>query len=514
MARMSPMPRFTGRSGEKRFSLLCSDLGITCNESVEDEHGWDHVLEFPHAALHGIPADLQHRLPPVFVQTKSHPGGGRSVRMKLSNAVSLALSPNPCFVVLMTLVPGSVTPTWHAAHIWGPLLKRIMKRAREESRDGLAVEEFHTRTFGFTMTEENLQEERKLLPWIERTIRSVGRDYAAAKAALSPPPALVGELKIGPLGSVAELMDHMIGLTTQIPVESVTMGQRRFGVDIPFPIPEGDIVFASLRSHPAGTCQILLRGPDGVQIECVGDVIAPPDLGLPEEAYKYRFRAPNLDIIWSLSGQATIEGGLDFQHADTPEAIARALRLMSWAGQGPVDVQVSVRDQPLLRATATIDAVDDRQAFADLAAVTEALVGVSRHLKTNPPLVSIAQISKAEHVGAFHDFINTSAMQMTIELPADAVVPKLAAGLGFGLLPVGDWMFGAVQRFPIVASIREGATLSIEYGKPIVLDTFAFPVGDASALERFKESYRRHVTGADIIALDNVLVILGRQGTA
>lgn len=65
------MGRFTGRSGEKRFSALCSDAGVTCNEPREDEHGWDHVVEFPHVAQPGVPADLQRATPAVFVQTKS-----------------------------------------------------------------------------------------------------------------------------------------------------------------------------------------------------------------------------------------------------------------------------------------------------------------------------------------------------------------------------------------------------------------------------------------------------------
>ena len=39
---------------------------------------------------------------------------------------------------------------------------------------------------------------------------------------------------------------------------------------------------------------------------------------------------------------------------------------------------------------------------------------------------------------------------MTVELSKDVVVPELKAGVGFGILPVGNWMFAAVQRFPIV----------------------------------------------------------------
>ncbi len=505
------MARFTGRSGEKRFSTLCSDLGITCNESVEDERGWDHIVELRHEAVPGVSADMAYRVPAVFVQTKSHEADGLSVTMKLSNAVNLARSPNPCFVVLMSLALDSVTPKWHAVHVWGALLERIMKRAREESRDGVPDDAFHTKYFSFTMTAQDQREEPALLPWIEHTVRSVGRDYGAAKAALSPPPDLVGEIKVGPLGSIGELVDHMIGLTKHIPISGVTMGLRRFGIDVPFPMPAGDVAFASLQSHPSDTCDIRLRGPDGTVVELVGDVIAPPDLGLPEESYKYRFRAPNLDIVWSPAGEATINGHLNFQDVDTPAAIEKALLLMSWAGQGPIDIRIVIRDRPALGASAMINPIEDRQGFADLAAVTGSLVRVSRHLKAEVPMVTIAQIDAAEHLVTFHNFIETAGMRMSVELPDDVVVREPTAGVGFGILPVGSWMFAAVQRFPIVQQRREGGLWTIEYGKPVLLDTFAFPIGDADTLEHFKDAYRRNASATGAIALDNVLVALEAQ---
>lgn len=502
------MARFTGRSGEKRFSTLCSDLGITCNESVEDEHGWDHIVEFPHEVIPGVPADMQYRLPPVFVQTKSHEADGMSVRMKLSNAVSLARSPNPSFIVLMSLKTDSVCPVWHAVHVWEDLLERIMKRAREESRDGVPEDEFHRKTFSFTMTPGDQRDELDLLPWIESTVGGVGRDYAAAKVALLPPADIIGAIEIGPLASVEELMNHMIGLTKHIPMSGVTMGQRRFGVDIPFQMPAGDIVFASLQSHPVDTCDIRMRGPDGIEIELVGDVIVPPDLGLPEESYKYRFRARGLDIVWSPAGQATINGRLDFEDLDTPSAIGKTLRFMSWADQGPIDIRIDIRDQTTLAATATLNPVAGQPAFAVLADLTAPLVRVSRHLKTKVPMVSIAQLDAATHLADFRRFMTADGMRMNVELADEAPIFEVTAGVGFGIIPVGDWIFAAVQRLPIVEQRRDGRNWSIAYGKPLVVESFAFACGDASPLGHFEDAYRRHASVAGTLALDNILMAL------
>ncbi len=76
--------RFAGRSAEKRFSTLCSDQGVTCNEPGEDDHGWNHIVEFPHRPVAGISADIQRPLPAVFVKTKNHKAEGLRVTMKLS----------------------------------------------------------------------------------------------------------------------------------------------------------------------------------------------------------------------------------------------------------------------------------------------------------------------------------------------------------------------------------------------------------------------------------------------
>ena len=508
------MARFIGRSAEKRFSTLCSDLGITCNPAIEDEHGWDHIVEFPHRSLAGVPADMQHRLPPVFVQTKSHEADGLTVTMKLSNAVSLAKSPNPCFVALMTLPADSTTATWHAVHVWGALLTRILKRAREESRDGVAEEAFRKKWFSFTMTGSDLQTDQDLLPWIERTVRAVGGDYGAAKAALVPPPAIVGQIQIGPLGSIDELVDHTLGLTKHIPIQSFAMGQRRLDVDIPLAMPDGAIDHASLHVRPAGICDIRMRGPDGTVIELVADLIVPPDIGLPEQSYKYRFRAPNVDIIWSPAGTATINGHFDGEERASPQDLQKTLRFVSWAGQGPIDIRVTVEDEPILGAIAQMNAMEDQGDLAYLAALAEPLVRVSRHLTTKQPAISINDVAAAERIESFHRFLNAADMQANTRVAEAEVIPEFTAGVAFGIIQVGDWLFAAIQRFPIVSQQRTEDRWSISFGKPALLEPFAFAASDTGMFERFKSDYRRLATMPGVLPLDNALIALAASGAS
>jgi hypothetical protein len=509
------MSRFTGRSGEKRFSVLCSDAGVTCNPSTEDDHGWDHVVEFPHEPVPGASADMQARMPAVFVQTKSHESDGLRVTMRLSNALALARSPNPCFVVLANLPPDGGTATWHAVHVWGDLLERILRRAREESRDGVPEGEFNRKSFSFSMSAAELREEAGLLDWMRTTVRAAGREYAAAKAALVPPPAIVGNVTIGPLESIEQLVDHTIGLTSEIPLKAFDIGQRRLGVDIPFPFPfEGGAFFhASMQAHPAAQADIRMRGPDGGVIEVPADLIVPPELGLPEESYKYRLRGAFLDIVWSPTGATTIKGRFDGQERTPPADLERTLRFMSWAGRGEIDVRVSIGDREALGAVARMDPLHDQQDLIYLAQLAAPIALVSAHLKTRVPAVSISDLARAaDQVHAFHGFINTDDAKAELVLQPGATVADPVEGLAFGIVQVGEWAFAAIQRFPVRSHRREGDVLFLVFGKPILQQTFAFPVDDEEGLERFKADYVRRAAAEGVVPLGNVLLAAMNDG--
>lgn len=502
--------RFLGRSGEKRFSLLCSEAGVTCNPAVEDEHGWDHVVEFPHSPAAGVPADMQHRTPAVFVQTKSHEADGLNISMKLSNAMSLARSPNPCFVALATL-PAVGGASWHVVHVWKELIERILRRGREESASGTPEENFHKKTFSFTMSEADARDDGNLLPWIERTIRARGPHYAAAKAALVPPPDIVGRITVGPLDSVEQLIDHTIGLTPNIPLQGIELGASRLGVNIPFPIPlAGATVFhASFHAHTSATADIRMRGPDGTLIEVQADVIVPPDLGLPEASYKYRFRGAFVDIVWSASGSATIGGHFHGQERMTPDELESTLRFASWAGQGDIDVRVTIEDRPSLGALPRMDPLPDRSDLSILAELAGPLARVSSHLRATRPAISIAELAaEARFAELFHLFLTATDMRVDLELNPEALLPELVAGLAFGIIQVGDWVFAAIQRFPVTTRHGEEDNLSILFGKPLMMEQYAFRADDVGMLDRMREDYRRLASMPGTLPLDNALAAL------
>lgn len=504
------MGRFLGRSGEKRFSFLCSDKSITCNDSAEDDHGWDHVVEFPHKPINGVSADMQPRLPAVFVQTKSHKSVGLSITMKLSNAMNLAKNPNPCFVALATFPRNGGPATWHAVHVWGVLLERILKRARKESRDGTPEDDFHKQTFSFTMRDSDRKEEDDLVTWIEQTVRGVGSDYAAAKTDLVPAPQFVGNIKFGPLISHEQLIDHMLGLTSNIPVNAVTLGQKSLGIEIPIGLPfeDGKFTHAALHALPSGQADIRMLGPDGKIVELSAEIIAPPNLGQSNELKKVRFKSHCLDIVWSLSGEAAINGHFDSRRKMSPKELADTLRIAGWAGRGEIDLKVSVDDAQALGASVAINPLDDSEELGYLGNLCEQLVRVSDHLKNRIPQISIDDLLTTELIEAFCRFVAATDMQLNAKLDVEEELPEFDTGVGFSIIPIGEWVFAAIQRFPLVRQKSEGANLSVEFGKPILLERYAFPSGDEQAIERFKEDYRRHAKLKGVLPLDNALLVL------
>ncbi len=57
-----------GRQGEKEFGLLCTQQGATTNDSTEDDHGWDHIVEVEPASMLALPADLRDGITRALVR--------------------------------------------------------------------------------------------------------------------------------------------------------------------------------------------------------------------------------------------------------------------------------------------------------------------------------------------------------------------------------------------------------------------------------------------------------------
>jgi hypothetical protein len=506
------MTRYSGRVAEKAFSILCSEQGITCNEPREDDHGWDHVVEFRHVGQAEVSADRQTRLPAIFVQTKSHKGTGLEVRMKLSNALKLTQSPNPCFIVLASYSKAGER-YWHAVHFWGELMSRVLERARAASRDGIPEGEFNRRWFSFTVGATDRQQDKDLLRWMKQTVRASGIDYASAKRALRDilgyaEDRLSGTIQFE-ISSAEELIDHQLGLTDSLSLLKFELRERRFGIDLKVPLPDLEGAgIAYLRAHPFANCEVRLVGPDGYGTVLKGEITAATVPGLPFKDGKARIRTPVLDIVWAFSGPSTVKLKVNTAERRSPLEIEQICRLISWGDQGPADMKVSVEDQRLLGAELSLAAQPDRRGYERLAILVEPLVIVSRHLTAKIPSISIEEVNEADGLEPFQDFIMGDDMRMRAELLTEDTVGTATHAIGYGLVSVGEWIFGALASWPVLGQSQEGTSLSLHFARPSFLERYAFHETDKNTLDQLFDDYGRHAGKPGALSFDNIMLRL------
>ena len=253
-----------GRPAQDEFKLLCSTAEITCNPSLEDDHGWDFLVEIPMSEEAGAPADKWPPPRSAFVQVKSTTGARCRMDMKVSNALELAKKPAPCFIVLFH-------ERREGQRIYARLfgekdMERALKRARQLSVEDRAV---NKAKLTFTFSEED-EHTTGLLDWIMDCVQGLAPDYDHAKAQLAD---RIGygdrnyQANItfsGPRG-LDDLVDLQLGLKDELEVARFEVFDMRFGIEVPVPAME-DFDGGILRMQPETEieCDVALETEDHI----------------------------------------------------------------------------------------------------------------------------------------------------------------------------------------------------------------------------------------------------------
>lgn len=102
---------------------------------TQAESGWDRLVEFPEKVFAG-PADTHPPRSVAYVQVKSvHKRSPPTCRVKLSNALRAAQSPQPWFVVLVTAPTPKYPPRIYAVHFWEELIRRTLESVRRAENE-------------------------------------------------------------------------------------------------------------------------------------------------------------------------------------------------------------------------------------------------------------------------------------------------------------------------------------------------------------------------------------------
>ena len=337
------MDQRMGRPAQDAFKLQCSRARITCNPSLEDDHGWDFFVEIPPMAPAGTPDDKLPAARPALVQVKSTQRARRRLTMKVSNALELAKRPAPCFLVLYHEAEGKERTY---ARLFGKEdMARALRRGRKLFVEGKPTHRA-TMTFGFSEDEERTSD---LPEWLVACVQGLAEDYGAQKRKLAE---TVGygdknyraKITFVGIGGVDDLVDLELGIKDHLEVSRFTVFDERFGIEAPEPILD--------REEPA-----VFRMQPTREIECVvtletkDDTVSMPSKARASVALQSSPEQAKLAFVNELFGLVVSVGGIKLEMRATGSTklpiahLAQLATMLSW-GEDEFRIRVTGDDAP------------------------------------------------------------------------------------------------------------------------------------------------------------------------
>ncbi|MDE0360321.1 MAG: hypothetical protein OXI74_04040 [Rhodospirillaceae bacterium] len=464
------MDQRMGRHSEDTFKQQCSLARITCNKSLEDDHGWDYLVEIPMVAPAGTPED---KLPPVtstLVQVKSTRAARPRLAMKVSNAHQLATRSEPCVLVLYH---ESQEGTRIYARLFNEKdITRTLKRCRE-----LFVARTPTHkariSFGFSASEDHTSD---LIQWVKKTVQELPDDYSNGKKKLAT---TVGyESKgyqanitfVAPRG-IDDLVDLELGIKEELEVSRFTMFDMRFGIQAPDPIHHHEEP-GILRIEPTRDIDCI------VTLETNEDSISIPSKarisvarGTAPEQIKLAFLNSFFHIVVGMND------GIRFTLQDVAskklsiEELSQLATMFSWSDQ-----QITIRvtgdgtpktNIPTARVTPNPDAWDRKLALAIRMLGDAARRGQS----TDLTLTMDEVISAHPPLEFYYDLLTADQASVHITAIDPPIDPKLLKNLiGYVDVQVGKYTLFTLFDCAIETRVDEHGNLFAEFGQRNIRD--------------------------------------------
>ncbi|WP_156394348.1 hypothetical protein [Mesorhizobium sp. Root172] len=481
-----------GEWAEDDFSGRCARAGMTRNKSRQDRTGWDYIVEFRARAIKGIPADLQPVDMSARAQVKSKKKGEPFVDLKLSNVLRFAKDPMPCFLVLYQATDGGEPVRIFARHFWTDEIALALRRARKAHGEGR--EDLHKLTvrYSFSDTDEHTGD---LITWMDSIVSGRSR-YAEEKRALVRSLGFVDGGIHGSLSFAAEdleaLIDHQIGLREEAPPVTVTIKQRRFGIDAKTPLFSGMPDIAHLRSHPV-PARVRVRHPEGADIWLDGKLFLPA-VPAPQELMKLRVVADFLEIVVTGSNKGKVTFDLDPDRKRGLTSHRALIEIMRLAAEGPLKLMVASEGYPNIPTQVELPGIevdDALQQFSNVIACFEkASAGVlPPDLAVSKRDIDIAWNPIVDFNGMVAGTDFSGAFELTQALKDKVSVPT--ATFFFDYVEVGDWVFGAVVRRAVEEFELKGTTGRISLGSARVVEALVRRASGQKILAELYELYRQ-----------------------
>lgn len=499
----------TGRSGEKRFSTLCSDAGITCIKSDEDDAGWDMMMYFPQRRKTLAALDMQPGQRSALVQIKATKGSGRSVSLSLSNALRYVQAEQPTFIVLVVLKGSSAR--YFVRHVWFDLIAQWLKAAR--LADARGVTKTHRESVTLSFAPEDEKSEEELLRWMEKQIGGVSGNYGAIKEAFAQTAGF--ETSYGTATFTLDgpgerdMLDLQLGLKPYLTATRFTYRSERFG--IPARNAEIDVENARISIEAGGSpVTVRMEFHDGESVALAGTMYH-ADTG---RAQAWRITTQCLEILYdpdsNIRMRATLGRGVPVGIADL-SAFAKARKAPPGS---PVHIEILKAGSRYRLGSFGLNDPSTGPSWDWLDLEIDVLKKVEQEAKRHLPAMSISSINSC-----WQDFMLVSALAahngVKMEFTPEPGIPrKFATFLGYRTLEIEGSVLGVVASRRVVTDRKIRGRREIYAGPGSILYA---AIEDASAWDPagLEAAYQRHLdrlslTG-DVFALKDLSEFLNSK---
>ena len=502
------MDQRSGRPAQDEFKLLCSERNITCNPSLEDDHGWDFIMEIPTNVSDRLLADKVPAPRPVLVQVKFTSGKTAKTRIKLSNALKFANNELPCFVVLFHYNKNGKRQQIYVCHFWKDLIERALKRGRKVS-----VERKPTNQSMMSVSfidQDNHSDD--LIKWMINTVNALPIGYSNEKRKLAnnlgyEEQNYRGKLAIGPLRDIEELVDHQLGLTDYLPVKYIKLTDSRFNIDDPTPILESTSGQIRLRPNDSIKCTLVIQGSDNDSISVPATIRTPAIPGLPLDKFKISIETWLFRAVTPLGKFELTLRGEDLSIMKLPIAqLDELVRFLSW-GNDSISMKAIKDGVPLFACRGNVSSNIQRGLCLNFANITKNLLDIQSLAGVSTVHISLIDLQNSLNIlSVLHEILTAKDMKLEIEPgPEWKNETSISHVIGYIDIEVGEFTFLILFDAPVSMRQAPENVISLLCGERALRDCFVGKDAD-SVLLAGQTSYEEHrnLHGPECLGLDNI----------
>ncbi len=480
----------SGRTAQDKFKLLCSEAEITCNSSSEDDHGWDFIIELVPQRDSGLPADKLSGPKQVLVQVKSTTGKSLKTSIKVTNALKLAKSELPCFVVLFHHAPGTEERIY-IRHFWAELIERALLRGRQASAENKKLHKVSMK-IGFSDQDEHSAD---LLSWIIATVNEYSVEYPEKKRSLCD---TLGygernyrvEVTFSPLGGVEELVDHQLGFTDYLPVSNIKFVDSRFGIDATMPMLGSDHGRIQIRPNNARKCNLVLQNSSGDVISFEARMRGPAIPNLPPDKFKIAIET------WCFTAIIFSDGNISAQITDiwneklSLERLSEYVTFLSWGGE-EISMKIVDHDVPALIYDGKLSLSGHEGFYSELSSILGTLRGIQKLAGINTVNLTLQDLRCAfNELSGFQKILSAEDIQLCAQLDSPLKTNvKFSRILGYFDFEIGGYIFFVVFDALATDLSAGGGDIKLDCGKRVLRECFVGDDGD-SIRAAGKKSYK------------------------